>query len=37
MYYEPEYMPDEPQVDTMYEQHDGILIKVEVPDDVGDD
>ena len=37
MYYEPEYTPDEPQTDTLYEQVDGELKEVEVPDDVDDD
>ena len=36
-YYEPEYTPDEPQVDSMYERHDGVLVRVEVSDDVDDD
>ena len=38
MYYEPEYTPDKPQVDTIYEADaNGELKEVEVPDDVGDD
>ena len=37
MYYEPEYTPDEPQNDTIYEVVDGELVEVEVPDDAADD
>ena len=37
MYYEPEYTPDEPQTDALYEMKDGELAEVEVPDDVDDD
>ena len=33
MYYEPEYTPDEPQTDALYEMIDGELMQVEVPDD----
>ena len=34
MYFEPEYTPDEPQVDTIYELDGrGELVEVEVPDD----
>ena len=37
MYFEPEYTPDEPQNDTIYEMVNGELVEVEVPDDVDDD
>ena len=36
MYYEPEYTPDEPQNDAIYEMVDGKLVEVEVPDDAAD-
>ena len=37
MYYEPEYTPEVPPVDSIYEQKDGELVRVEVAGDVDDD